>query len=793
MKIKTKEAQADAPGYAVAPDVNRSCIGCKFARYDSQCSLYDFKFQPWYTCNSFEERERRPYWEARITPRISEAEKGKEFEGKEWEVTIIGAKTTADVVKIDGKEYIKSLNGRLYAVEAIEDSVALWEGVKVYDNHLTNEEFEAKQGMRSPVVEWLGTIVSPFWDATTKALKGTFKVVEDALAKKLKNAWDSGVLNSIGLSIDTFPITGNDVMHEGKAWPVIAGFNKILSVDLVGDPAAGGGFNRLIAAMTLQEDINMKPEEIQAMIDSAVTAAIEAQKATVVETVKTTLAEALAAEVETPEVETPEVSPPVTTPDPILQEAQRQTKLATCELMLERKLGAAKLNGHEKLVREAFTGKIFDEAELDTMIKNAKEAQASADPTGRVTEGGGQRAANVQAGLNEDDKFAIEYMRLVMGNAEFNEFRRTEEHHELVQERVDESRFIEAWKKDGKPELRSFDRLSTLIKTYLGGDPLLDSRALETATTSSLATIVKNTVNIMVAADYSKKHLWYETLVRVEEVDTIDQSTLARLYGVNTLSIVSEGGPYTELVLQDEEETAAFVKKGNYVGITMETLMRDKLNYIRSIPMRMSNAWYNTLSLMTGAVFTTNSAAGPVLSDSGALFNATAATSGGGHANLLTTALSLTSYGAARTAMRKQTDQPLGAGQKLQITPAYLLVPEDLETTALQIRNSEYIPGNANNDINPHYQKFEVVVVPTWTDATDWALAANPAEYPAIWHIFPRGARTPSLFTADSEVAGAMFTNDTLRFKVRMLTYQFSATYDVAPVSDFRGLHKSNV
>jgi hypothetical protein len=260
------------------------------------------------------------------------------------------------------------------------------------------------------------------------------------------------------------------------------------------------------------------------------------------------------------------------------------------------------------------------------------------------------------------------------------------------------------------------------------------------------------------------------------------------------LDVVSEGGAYTELALADEEETATFVKQGNYIGVTMETLMSDKLNFVRTIPRRLSDTWYNTLSAHVAAVFTTNTATGPILSDSGALFNNTATATPGGHANLLTTALSTVStYAAARTAMRKQTNMPLGAGRKIQIEPRYLLVPEDLETTGLTIRNSQYIPGSANNDINPFYQKFDVVTVPDWTDATDWALVGDPARFPAIWLIFPRGNRTPQLFTADNDVTGAMFTNDTLRFKARLLHYRFSATYSCAPVSDFRPLHKSNV
>ena len=129
------------------------------------------------------------------------------------------------------------------------------------------------------------------------------------------------------------------------------------------------------------------------------------------------------------------------------------------------------------------------------------------------------------------------------------------------------------------------------------------------------------------------------------------------------------------------------------------------------------------------------------------------------------------------------------------LEPKFLLVPVDLETTAIGIRNSEYIPlsTSAVSEINQFYQKFEVVVVPTWTDATNWALVADPKLYPAIWNIFPRGQRTPFLATADADASGAMFTNDTMRFKVRMMSFQFSATYPCAPVGDFRPLHKSNV
>jgi hypothetical protein len=730
----------------------------------------------------------REYSEAKIKPTDNAT-------GKEWEVTIIGPKSAADIVTVDGKEYLLSLNNRLYALEGLAASVDLWEGAQVYDNHLTNQEFEEKQGMRSPMREWLGAIVNPFWDAASKSLKGFFRVADEAAAAKFKNAFDLGILKTIGLSIDTKPIAVGEAIIQGIVMPLLNGFEEIFSLDVVGRPAAGGSFDRVIAAVTNNERKNtMDEEQVKQLIADAVSAA----QAAIPATVKAAIAEALA-EVEpgTQEGETtpaPELTPAI---DPATQQAQaaalaatQEAQRARCELMLERKLGAAKLNGFEKSVREAFAGKIFVEGELDTMIKNLKEAQAAQDPTGRVSETGTTQVTRV---MDEADKYGLELARLIMGNTDFNRLQ-GDNQDPMVQERLQEADFWKAWKKDGFSKLTGqSSRMSTLLEQWFGGNPLFDQRAMETASTSTLASVVKNTINIMVAADYSLAQRWYEAIVRIEEVDNIDDSTLVRVFGVNNLSVVPEGDAYTELALVDEEETASFVKNGNYVGITLEAMMRDKIGYVRTIPRRLSDAWYNTLSAMVAGVFTTNSATGPVLSDTGALFNATATSSAGGHANLLTTALGLSGYSAARTAMRKQTNQPLGAGRRTQLNPRYLLVPEDLETTALQIRNSEYTPGSANNDVNPFYNKFDVITVPDWTDANDWALVADPASAPAIFLIFPRGNRTPQLFTADSETAGAMFTNDVLRFKVRMFSYRFSSTYSVAPVADFRPLHKSNI
>ena len=145
--------------------------------------------------------------------------------------------------------------------------------------------------------------------------------------------------------------------------------------------------------------------------------------------------------------------------------------------------------------------------------------------------------------------------------------------------------------------------------------------------------------------------------------------------------------------------------------------------------------------------------------------------------------------------MRKQTE--LNSGERLGglVVPKFLLVPPDLETTALQILASEGQPGTGDNDVNPfaagnaHDARLaaarkRLVVVDLWTDTNDWAAVADPTLYPSIGLGF-RFGREPEIFSVASPTSGLMFTNDALPIKVR---YFFA----VGP-TDWRGLYKHNV
>jgi hypothetical protein len=720
-----------------------------------------------------------------IDMRIVEAEAQT---GRAWDVTIMGPTPKQPLVTLNGRELIMSANGRFYAVEGLRQSVPLWEGVKVYDNHLTDDEFRRKAGMRSFLSEGVGVLTNPYFDESRKSLCARLNVVDPRAAEKFLGTLRAGVLQHIGLSADSQPIPGRSVIYEGREWPVMEGFARVASVDVVSEPAAGGAFNRLLETRQPNPQEEQMDEELKTFVVQAVADALAAKQA---EEAKAAEAKAEADAKEAAEKAAAEAKAKADAEDAEkdkdkTEALEQKVALLESSQMLDKRLAEARLPAHlDGMIRGLFSGKVIKAEELEEAVKRAKEAQAVEDPSGNPK---GAGDASVRMGMNERDKRELAFLQWMAGAR----FRGLESAQDVtVQERMPEA--FTAWVKDGRPKYAPIRRLPEFIYEMYGGDPFLNPRVAEAQTTSDLTSIIKNTVNLMLAADYSVRDRWWEPLVITEEVDSIDDATLVRVYGLNALPVVAEGAPYTELNTADEEETASHIKKGGYIGVTMEALMSDKLGFLRSLPQRLSTSWYNTLSDLNSAVFTTNNAAGPVLGTTGALFNSTAVTSAGGHANLGSAALSYAAWDAVVTAMAKQTDQPLGAGRRLLIRPRYLLVPVDLRATATQIRNSEMLPGSQNNDINPYYQGFEIVQVPNWTDTNNWAALADPQQFPVIYNIFPRGYRVPQVFEASDQSSGAMFTQDELRFKVRMLTYRFSSTYDCAPVVDFRPVYQSIV
>lgn len=311
---------------------------------------------------------------------------------------------------------------------------------------------------------------------------------------------------------------------------------------------------------------------------------------------------------------------------------------------------------------------------------------------------------------------------------------------------------------------------------------------LANVTSATMSNLVANVLNKVVAAEFQQYPRWWEPFVSQQDFASLQQVKWITLGGVGELPTVAEGAAYTELTWDDKYEATDFTKKGGYLGLTIEAIDKDDTGRLRAAPRALAQAAWLTLSKAVLNIFTANNGAGPTLADGVALFH-------GSRNNLGSSSLSWSSYVAARTAMRKQTE--LNSGERLGAltAPRFLLVPPDLEITALQIVGSEGEPGGGENNINPlsvgdtHDARLaaarsRIIVVDLWPDTNDWAAVADPRLYPSIG-IGYRYGRVPEVFSVASPTAGLMFTNDTMPIKVR---YFFAVG-----AMDYRGLYKANV
>jgi len=312
---------------------------------------------------------------------------------------------------------------------------------------------------------------------------------------------------------------------------------------------------------------------------------------------------------------------------------------------------------------------------------------------------------------------------------------------------------------------------------------------LANVTSATMASLCADALNKRVMNLFQEYPRWWEPFVSMEDFNSLQSAKWITLGGVGELPTVAEGAAYTEMTWDDAQETSDFIKKGGYLGLTIEAIDKDDVAKLRAAPRALAQAAWLTLSKSISALFTANAGTGPAMTDTFKVFDAV------NHGNLGTTALSWAAWVATRTAMRQQTE--LNSGERLGALTAgyYLLVPSDLEILGQQIIGSSGEPGVADNDINPIPEagseearraeaRKRVIVIDLWTDTNDWAAVAKPMLYPSIGLGF-RFGHTPEIFSVASPTAGLMFTNDTMPIKVRFF-------YAVG-VTNHRGLYKHNV
>lgn len=287
-------------------------------------------------------------------------------------------------------------------------------------------------------------------------------------------------------------------------------------------------------------------------------------------------------------------------------------------------------------------------------------------------------------------------------------------------------------------------------------------------TTSDFPSILENVISKALRGRYELAPRTFLELGNQSTLPDYKQVSRAQLGEAPVLQKVLEGGEYTYGTIGDAAEKYQLFKYGKVLSVSREVIVNDDLDAVTRIPAAMGAA----AGQLENQLFWAHVTGNPTMHDGNSLFDnanhGNQASSGG--------AISVTTLGAGRTAMRTQTG--LDGNHKINVTPAFLVVPAALETTAEQFVSTNFMAETSGN-INPFAGRLRVISEPRLDDnsATAWYLWADPAMIDTVEYAYLAGEEGPQIETQDG------FDVDGLKVKVR---HNFGVK-----ALDWRGLYKN--
>jgi len=271
---------------------------------------------------------------------------------------------------------------------------------------------------------------------------------------------------------------------------------------------------------------------------------------------------------------------------------------------------------------------------------------------------------------------------------------------------------------------------------------------------SDFALVLGNTANKSMLKGYSEAPEVFDQISRAGNISDFKINDRVGMSEFGDLLPVGETDEYESGTMADRREQIQLATFGRLFSISRQALINDDLSALTVIPQKMGRAAKRKVGDLVFDVLNLNAS----MADGVALFHAN-------HGNLASNAsvMSVATLGAARTAMRKQTDQSGNA--VLNINPTKLLVPVSLHDTALTLMTSETDFSSANSK-KPNILRgtFDVISDARldMNSATAWYLAADQNAFDTIEVGYLDGNPNPFMESKDG------WNTDGVEFKVRI-------------------------
>lgn len=294
--------------------------------------------------------------------------------------------------------------------------------------------------------------------------------------------------------------------------------------------------------------------------------------------------------------------------------------------------------------------------------------------------------------------------------------------------------------------------------------------------TSDLPKLFENVANKTLLAAYAEEPQTWRPLARQRNLPDFKSVTDLQIAGQVIPELTLEGGEYKAGTLTEGKATWKLSTYAKKLAVTRQAIINDDLDALSRVPEMLGRGCRLLESNLVWDLITSGANGATVSLDGQALFVS-------GHNNTVTGSGSTISIGGMDKAKQKLRNQKDLANNRINLAPAYLVVPTTLETTALQfLYPTGYAPAQLTGSAgpNPFAMGVQLIVEPRLDDDSQsvWYLTSSPNRVEMISFGYLAGEAGPTITTTEKR------DPDGVELLVRM---DFGCT-----LSDFRGFVRAD-
>lgn len=268
------------------------------------------------------------------------------------------------------------------------------------------------------------------------------------------------------------------------------------------------------------------------------------------------------------------------------------------------------------------------------------------------------------------------------------------------------------------------------------------------ASTFSFPTALGNTLNRILQSAYESYPSTIMEWASRGEVKDFREHKHIRMGKFAKPERVNKGGEVKHGTLSEEAEGYSADTYGQQFLFDRQDFINDDLGLFDRVPAELGESMRMNIDDIGYSLLISAAGLGPTLdSDGVALFNADRTDGSNYYVNAAAN-LSSVSLAKAKELLRKVKQN----GREINIVPRFLVVPPELEQTALELVNSSHIVSGStgkNPSINTHQGTLTVIVEPRLSGATNgataWYLVADKSRARSLQVSFLRGQSAPTI------------------------------------------------